>query len=298
MMSTDPVTDPNPPPSTGTRGGPKLSVRRHWKALVVFVIGLAVLMYPVFTQWYYKSNTHQVVTDFDKAKRELDAANTAARLELARAYNATLDPSRLSDPYSPREQEGRAEYARMLEVNELLGHVEVPRIGEDLPVYAGTNDEVLNKGAGHMEGTSLPVGGRDTHSVITAHRGLPTARLFTDLDKVEIGDVFYMHNVGGTLAYRVDQILVVEPSDFDPVLVVEGKDYMTLLTCTPYMVNSHRLLVRGERIPFEPGQSAVVAPTVPWDVVIPLALAGALVIVVVVSLVRRRRANRAPRRVA
>ncbi|MDO5501291.1 MAG: class C sortase, partial [Propionibacteriaceae bacterium] len=210
MRPADPETTPDTTPATPRR----FSLRRHWVAILVFIFGFAVLMYPVFTQWYYSNDTRQMVTDFNDTKRGLDAAEITRRLDLARAYNNTLDPSRLVDPYSPREQEGRAEYARMLEVNELLGHIEVPRIGQDIPVYAGTNDTVLNKGAGHLEGTSLPVGGPDTHSVITAHRGLPTARLFTDLDKMQAGDIFYMHNVGETLAYRVDQILTVEPSDF------------------------------------------------------------------------------------
>lgn len=139
----------------------------------------------------------------------------------------------------------------MLEVNEMLGHVEIPRIGQDLPIYAGTTDEVLEKGLGHLEGTSLPIGGTSTHAVVTGHRGLPNAKLFRNLDQLVEGDVFYIHNIEGTLAYQVDKIQVVDPSDFDPVLVEEGKDYATLLTCTPYMINSHRLLVRGHRIPYQ-----------------------------------------------
>ncbi|EGL35415.1 sortase family protein [Parvimonas sp. oral taxon 110 str. F0139] len=140
----------------------------------------------------------------------------------------------------------------MLQVGELIGHVEIPKIDENLPIYAGTSEDILQKGAGHLEGSSLPVGGEGTHSVITAHRGLPTAALFTKLDKLQKGDVFFIHNIQTVLAYEVDQILVVEPSDFSPILVESGKDYVTLLTCTPYMVNSHRLLVRGHRIEYTP----------------------------------------------
>ena len=139
----------------------------------------------------------------------------------------------------------------MLEVNEMLGHVEIPTIGQDLPIYAGTTDEVLEKGLGHLEGTSLPIGGTSTHAVVTGHRGLPNAKLFRNLDQLVEGDVFYIHNIEDTLAYQVDKIQVVDPSDFNPVLVEEGKDYATLLTCTPYMINSHRLLVRGHRIPYQ-----------------------------------------------
>ena len=171
---------------------------------------------------------------------------------MARAYNQTLDPSKLADPYTEKEKEGIKAYARMLEIEEKIGHVEIPAIHQDIPVYAGTSESILQKGAGHLEGTSLPIGGASTHTVITAHRGLPTAKLFTDLNRLKEKDQFYIHNIEGVLAYEVDQIKVVEPSDFSEVLVVEGEDYATLLTCTPYMINSHRLLVRGHRIPYNP----------------------------------------------
>lgn len=218
----------------------------------IFLLGLAIAMYPVVSRFYYRFEANEQVQEFEAARAQMPTAEVLERIELARAYNKTLDPSRIGDPYTQEMQEGVAEYARMLEVKEKIGHVAIPRIGEDIPVYAGTSEEVLQKGAGHLEGTSLPIGGTDTHSVITAHRGLPTAKLFSALDKLEVGDRFYIHNIETVLAYRVDQILVVEPSDFAPVLVVEGKDYATLLTCTPYMVNSHRLLVRGERIDYVP----------------------------------------------
>ena len=140
----------------------------------------------------------------------------------------------------------------MLEVAEKIGFVEIPKIDVNLPIYAGTSMEVLDKGCGHLEGTSLPVGGPSTHAVLTAHRGLPKAKMFRELDKLKEGDVFYVHNIQTVLAYKVDRIMTVEPSNFDPILVEEGKDYTTLLTCTPYMINSHRLLVRGHRIPYTP----------------------------------------------
>lgn len=274
------------------RGASGTGRRGRWRWVAVFVLGLAILLYPVFTQWFYATDARQRVTDFSQASAQLERDAIAARIDLAHAYNETLEPGRLADPYSRREQAGRAEYARMLEVNDLLGHIEVPRIGQDLPVYAGTNDAVLTKGAGHLEGTSLPVGGVDTHAVITAHRGLPTARLFTDLDKLEVGDLFFMHNIEQTLAYRVDQILVVEPSDFDPVLVVAGEDHLTLLTCTPYMINSHRLLVRGVRVPYEEAAheaaATLVNPPVSWELIVPVLGSALLVAVVVVAALRRR----------
>lgn len=223
-----------------------------WVPAVLFLLGLAIASYPIISRLYYRMEASDQVTSFEEKKADLPSAEVLERIELAKGYNQTLDPSRIGDPYTQQEKEGVAEYARMLELQEKIGHVEIPKIGEDLPVYAGTAESILQKGAGHLEGTSLPIGGESTHTVLTAHRGLPSAKLFSDLDKLEVGDRFYIHNIQTVLAYKVDQILVVGPSDFEPVLVVEGKDYATLLTCTPYMINSHRLLVRGERIDYVP----------------------------------------------
>ncbi|MCD1147746.1 class C sortase [Peptoniphilus sp. KCTC 25270] len=219
---------------------------------LLFLMGFLIMMYPMFSQWYYRVEASREIASFEGERVEMDPALIAERMALARAYNETLDPSRLSDPYTELEERGRAEYARMLEIQEKIGHVEIPKMNEDIPIYAGTSESILQKGAGHLEGTSLPIGGNSTHTVITAHRGLPTKKLFRQLDRLHEGDVFYIHNIETVLAYEVDQILTVEPTNFEPVLVVEGEDYATLLTCTPYMINSHRLLVRGHRIPYTP----------------------------------------------
>ncbi|WP_099810109.1 class C sortase [Streptococcus suis] len=218
---------------------------------LIFIIGFGILLYPHISNFYYRYEATHIVTDFDQAKSGLASAEIKQRLDLAHAFNESLHNVLAEDPYSrSRHEAGRAEYARMLEINERIGHVEIPKIEVDIPMYAGTSEEVLQKGIGHLEGTSLPVGGQDTHSVLTAHSGLPKARLFTDLHRAKLGDKFYIHNIGDVLAYEVDQILVVEPSDFSQLLVVPNQDYVTLLTCTPYMVNTHRLLVRGHRIPY------------------------------------------------
>lgn len=226
-------------------------LKKNLPFALIFLLGLLIFAYPLISQKYYEIESGNEVVEFRKETESIDKEEVKRRMDLARAYNDTLDPSRLSDPFTEEEKAGRKEYARMLEVNEVLGHVEIPRIGQDLPIYAGTTDEVLEKGLGHLEGTSLPIGGTSTHAVVTGHRGLPNAKLFRNLDQLVEGDVFYIHNIEGTLAYQVDKIQVVDPSDFDPVLVEEGKDYATLLTCTPYMINSHRLLVRGHRIPYQ-----------------------------------------------
>ena len=229
----------------------KTKLKDKIKFGLIFLVGLLIFSYPMISQKFYEIKADEEIIEFVKQTKEINEEEINKRMELARAYNETLDPSRLSDPYSKKEEEARAYYAHMLEVKEMIGHVEIPRINQDLPVYAGTSETVLQKGCGHLEGTSLPVGGKSTHTVITAHRGLPEAVLFRYLDQLVEGDIFYFHNIQGTLAYRVDQIMVVEPTNFEPVLVQEGKDYATLLTCTPYMINSHRLLVRGYRIPYQ-----------------------------------------------
>ncbi|WP_077074422.1 class C sortase [Aedoeadaptatus urinae] len=228
------------------------SKRKTWPFVVIFILGFLLMMYPMISNYYYRIDANREIQEFQDGANKLDDVEILRRIELARAYNQTLDPSKLGDPYTEKEKEGIAAYAKMLEVAEKIGFVEIPKIDVNLPIYAGTSMEVLDKGCGHLEGTSLPVGGPSTHAVLTAHRGLPKAKMFRDLDKLKEGDVFYVHNIQTVLAYKVDRIMTVEPSNFDPILVEEGKDYTTLLTCTPYMINSHRLLVRGHRIPYTP----------------------------------------------
>ncbi|HFH9931364.1 TPA: class C sortase [Streptococcus pyogenes] len=218
---------------------------------LLFLMGCLIVLYPLMSNYYYRVKQNQAVTSFESAKVIVNKDDIKRRMALARAYNATLDPGRINDPYTDLEKKGVAEYARMLELNEQIGYVEVPRFDINLPIYAGTSDDVLQKAAGHLEGTSLPIGGDSTHTVITAHTGLPQAKLFTNIHKMKKGDLFFIHNIDKTLAYKVDQILVVEPDNFTPVLVKNGFDYATLLTCTPYGINSHRLLVRGYRVPYQ-----------------------------------------------
>lgn len=218
---------------------------------LIFMAGFGVLSYPLISRIYYDVQSSQQVDDFEAEKAKLTDEDIEERMRLAGAFNASLNNVIEGDFYTEREKkEGIAAYARMLELNEKIGHVEIPSINVDLPIYAGTSEDVLQMGAGHLEGTSLPIGGNSTHSVITAHTGLPNAKMFTDLSKLKKGDKFYVHNLKETLAYQVDQIKVVEPSEFSDLLIVPGHDYVTLLTCTPYMVNTHRLLVRAHRVEY------------------------------------------------
>lgn len=225
-----------------------------WLIALLFLLGAGIAIYPMISNYYYDIRANNEIEQFTTGTSEMDRAEIERRIQLAQAYNQTLDPSRIADPYTKKEREGIAEYARMLEVQEMIGYVTIPKIDVHLPIRAGTSDQVLERGAGHLEGTSLPVGGPSTHAVITAHRGLASAIMFRHLDQLAEGDVFYITNIETTLAYQVDQILTVEPSDFSPVLVAKDQDYCTLLTCTPYMINSHRLLVRGHRVEYTPPQ--------------------------------------------
>lgn len=224
---------------------------KTWILRFIFLLGFLIMLYPLVSRFYYRIEANEQVTDFEEGKRNLSEEEILKRMELALAYNESLNNVVSEDPYAKKRLDsGRAEYARMLEIHERIGHVEIPKINEDLPIYAGTSEEVLQKGVGHLEGTSLPIGGNSTHTVLTAHSGLPEARLFTDLSKLEIGDKFYVHNIQTTLCYQVDQIKVVTPDVIDDLLIVEGHDYTTLLTCTPIMINTHRLLVRGHRVDY------------------------------------------------
>lgn len=219
---------------------------------IIFIIGFCLMLFPIVSQGWYFYISHQDINKFEKEASDINKDEIERRLELAQAYNSSLkkDGKSIEDPYTNIQKEGRSEYARMLKIHEQIGYVSIPSINTEVPIFAGSSEAVLQKGAGHLEGTSLPVGGSGTHTVITAHNGLPTAQLFTDLNKVKVGDIFYIKNIKETLAYRVDQIKVVEPGDLDEVSIEDNKDYATLLTCTPYMINSHRLLVRGERIAY------------------------------------------------
>ena len=270
----------------------KEKFKRNWKIILLFITGLLIASYPIISNWYYTVENNNQIVDFKEAVDEMSQAEIDERIDLARAYNETLDPSKLADPYTDREKKGVENYARMLEAREKIGYLDVPKINQQIPVYAGTSEDVLQKACGHLEGTSLPIGGKSTHSVITAHRGLPQVKLFRDLDKMEVGDVFYYTNVKETLAYQVDQILVIEPWNFDPVLVVDGKDYMTLLTCTPYMINSHRLLVRGHRIPYVPEEKEEAEDKAKFnykDLIVPGFVILLLIIIIFIYIKRRRR---------
>ena len=226
--------------------------------ILIFLAGLSLLLYPLVANQWSNHRQKQLISNYESVVADKEAAGNidyAAEMKKAEAYNDALLPSILPDSFAVAEAQTEADssYENSLNIagDGMMGIVEIPKIDIKLPIYHGTSDEVLQKAAGHLEGSSLPIGGENTHAVISAHRGLPSASLFTDLDQLEIGDHFLIHVLDETLCYEVDQILVVDPEDTSALAVEDGEDLMTLLTCTPYGVNTQRLMVRGHRVPYE-----------------------------------------------
>ena len=215
--------------------------------LIVFIVGLSLLLYPSFSDWWNSRHQSRAVASYVEQVANIDGEQYAQLWNDAWEYNAAL-AGRANNYVLTDEQ--KEEYENFLDVGGMgiMGYIEIPTIGVTLPIYHGTDEAVLQVAVGHLEWTSLPVGGESSHCVLSGHRGLPSARLFTDLDKLVVGDVFIFRVLDEILTYEVDQILIVEPHETEALLITEGKDLCTLITCTPYGVNSHRLLVRGHRV--------------------------------------------------
>lgn len=241
---------------------------------VVFAIGLGVFLYPTLSNLYVEHSQNQVIDAYQNNVDRMAKEEIAQKLRNMIAYNEELsqvgtvytDPfagifdsepaaAEENDSASVKESTENSEavvYDALSEsVGESLGHIEIPKIDIDIPIYLGTSEKVLQEGIGLLEGSSLPVGGASTHATLTGHNGLPSAKLFTDLHKLKEGDIFYIHALNDTLAYEVDTIQTVLPDETASLKIVEGKDLVTLITCTPYMINTHRLLVTGHRVPYE-----------------------------------------------
>ena len=212
--------------------------------VLMLVMGLAIMLYPTISNWYNEVTGSHAIQEFKETLEDQSEQEMAEQRAMAVAYNATLrnEGSAVDCPY---------DYNDIMDFgNGMMGYIEIPIIDVYLPIYHGVSETVLSKGVGHMSKTAFPIGGEGNHSVLTGHTGAPSAHLFTDLNEVKEGDVFYLYVMDETLAYEVDQILVVLPDEVDDILPVSGEDYCTLVTCTPYGINSHRLLVRGHRIEY------------------------------------------------
>ena len=214
--------------------------------LVSFFIGLSVLLYPSISSYWNSKTQSEAIVDYESMLSQYKPEDYTIIFNEANEYNKKL--SELEDPMV--EHNRLPDYNSILNIGGtgMMGYITVPKISQEMPVYHGTSDGVLSVAVGHLQGTSLPVGGESTHSVVSAHRGLPTAVLFTHLDRMEVGDIFYFTILDRTLTYEVDQIRIVDPDDTSLIQIVDGKDYCTMLTCTPYGINTHRLLVRGHQV--------------------------------------------------
>ena len=223
---------------------------------IIFLAGLSLLLYPFVANQWNNYRQKQLISNYEQVVSDKEAAEGIdydAERKKAEEYNEALLPCVLPDSFALAESSGvDPVYMNTLNIagDEMMGSVEIPKINIKIPIYHTTEEDVLNKGAGHLEGSSLPVGGANTHAVISAHRGLPSASLFTDLDQMKVGDHFLLHVLDETLCYEVDKISVVKPEDTSALAVEDGQDLVTLLTCTPYGVNTERLLVRGHRVPY------------------------------------------------
>lgn len=227
---------------------------------LLFLIGFGILVYPTVADQWNTYRQSRLISSYENTIEEMEPEDFTAEWEKARSFNGTLTQNSIyGDVFGEEDQKlEETEYWQVLNVggDGVMGYLSIPKINIKLSIYHGTSDEVLQTGVGHLNGTKLPIGGESTHSVLAAHRGLPSARLFTDIDQLKKGDKFYIHVLDETLAYQVDQILDMVDKDDTETLekalqIEEGKDQVTLFTCTPYGVNSHRLLVRGTRVPYE-----------------------------------------------
>lgn len=264
--------------------------------VLIFLTGLGVLLYPVFSDLWNQHRQNRLMTDYTNTVTDMEDAERNALWSAAVQYNQGLQAAP-QDAFTGADPGPKNPYWSLLDPDGtgVMGYLEIPKISLRLPIYHGTGDAALQKGIGHLAGTSLPVGGSGAHCVLSGHRGLPSALLFTDLDQLETGDTFTLYALDQRLSYQVDQILVVEPEDVSALAPEDGKDYVTLVTCTPYGVNTHRLLVRGSRIEDtqepvpEVTNLQVAAKAFGWKGKLLLALLGLGAVWVAVHVLRKRR---------
>ena len=221
----------------------KKRILLHVLFLVLFLIGIGAAAYPAFGNWYNEQKRSVVLTEYEKALAKIEDADLTDAFKQAEIYNDALFTGEI-------DEKERPDYGELLCTTEdgIMGYVEIPAIQIRLPIYHGCTENELSKGAGHLPSSSLPVGGKSTHAVLAAHSGRADSKMFTDLDQVKEGDLVYLYVLNKTLTYEVDQTTVTTPDDTDAIQIIDGKDLLTLLTCTPYGTNTHRLLVRGHRI--------------------------------------------------
>lgn len=219
--------------------------------ILLFVCGLLMCLYPFISGIYTSYTQSQLIQTYEDNSSSLSENQINEEIQKAIDYNNSLYQKQLN-PFNNNTISLKA-YNDILNISDssIIGSIEIPVIDVNMPIYHGTSETILSKGAGHMEGTSFPIGGENTHSVITGHRGLPSSKLFTRLDELQKNDLFYINVLNQTIAYKIDKISIVTPNNIDSINIESGKDLVTLITCTPYGLNTHRLLITGHRIPFE-----------------------------------------------
>ena len=262
---------------------------------LVFFIGLSLLLYPTFADWWNSMHQSRAISTYSEVVATMNNEDYDKIWSAAWDYNRSL-VDRPNDYLLSDEQ--REHYNSLLDIgqNGIMGYIEIEKIGVTLPVYHGTSESVLQVAIGHLDWTSLPVGGEGSHCVVSGHRGLPSARLFTDLDKMEEGDTFLLRILDEVLTYEVDQIKIVEPQDTEDLLIVEGEDLVTMVTCTPYGINTHRMLVRGHRV--ENAKVATVrritadAVQIEPVIVAPFVAAPMLLLLLIALLIPKPKKNR------
>ena len=221
--------------------------RKIWIILTLgFLVGISVLLYPAFSNYWNSKTQSRTIVDYEAVLQYMEPEDYTAIFQTAYDYNDALYATAF--PLTDYRNVPGYYEALKVEGTSIMGYVKIPKIGVEIPIYHGTSEDVLSRGVGHMEGSSLPVGGTSTHCIMSAHRGLPSAKLFTDLDRLEMGDTFQIIVLDQILTYQVDQIKITTPQEFEDLVIVDGMDYCTLVTCTPYGINTHRLLVRGIRV--------------------------------------------------
>lgn len=228
--------------------------------ILAFLLALGMTLYPVISNYVNEKYASEIHTAYEEIIQQADNSALLEAKKLAIAYNEAITPGTAGEAYSQAAlMDASEDYESQLNIagNGTMGYVEIPKISVNLPIYHGTGNDSLERGVGHLLGSSLPVGGESTHAILTGHSGMATQKMFTDLEQLSVGDVFYLHILDETLAYQVDSIKTVLPYDTSLLGITSGKDYCTLVTCTPYGVNTHRLLVRGSRIPYEEAEVIV-----------------------------------------
>ena len=264
--------------------------------ILMILLGLGIILYPLISNQLNERYYQKIIGNYQHTVTQKPNSQNEALLQEARVYNDSLTSTHIVDVFQNPNQEISAEYLSILNVNDegMMGYISIPKIDVRIPIYHGTSAETLQEGVGHFEGSSFPVGGESTHAILSAHRGLPSSRLFTDLDQLKEGDIFYIYVLDEVFAYQVDQILVTEPSETDALEIVDGKDYVTLVTCTPYAVNTHRLLVRGERVEYSKQVEEQIVEnrslsTADIILYISLTIAIVLIIITILMIIRQKK---------